>query len=497
MASVNPEKECLDRRESHENQLVELIYLALAFAEERDKHTLSYKIGHLLEKFQTKQPNLENEIRAHSHQHDSIKLADALDEIQFCEMLEDFKLDRMLNYKYTLKIIDKTIKLLEKKPNVQQITLSVDENEECIIVGDLHGSFDDLNKIIERYGVPGKHCYFVFNGDYIDRGDKQIQVLLTIFYSFILYPDKVFINKGNHEFLLEKSARLYLPNLKHSTLKHFDIDYEIIYEKFKSAFDLIPFATIINNPKQEQRLFVVHGGVNDQIKLDELNKIDRNIFSKEFRAFFNHTSTKNNEETKGSMIKNNKEYQDAIDLFWSDPRDEVLESEFNTDRNFGNYFGSNVTQKFLDSNSLTFLIRSHECMKKGYNLFHSGKVLSIFSSSDYSNKNFGAVLKISSFQKNYRVTKYFTQKLTNENPHSEQKDNLVAAINSLKKHLVKHKHKIIDECLKEDKTKSGFIEINKLTAILNEHVAGAPFNFIIHRLCECEINKAKYNTLFF
>ena len=38
------------------------------------------------------------------------------------------------------------------------------------IVGDLHGSMEDLEYIIDTYGLPGPNSRYIFVGDYADRG---------------------------------------------------------------------------------------------------------------------------------------------------------------------------------------------------------------------------------------------------------------------------------------------------------------------------------------
>lgn len=42
----------------------------------------------------------------------------------------------------------------------------------AIVIGDLHGQFEDLLRIFSFMGYPNRKSSFVFLGDYVDRGKK-------------------------------------------------------------------------------------------------------------------------------------------------------------------------------------------------------------------------------------------------------------------------------------------------------------------------------------
>lgn len=67
-----------------------------------------------------------------------------------------------------------------------------------IIVGDLHGNIDDLLRIFEDNSYPPDAKY-VFTGDYVDRGTCSVEIMLLLFSLKNLYPNHIFLLRGNHE----------------------------------------------------------------------------------------------------------------------------------------------------------------------------------------------------------------------------------------------------------------------------------------------------------
>lgn len=63
----------------------------------------------------------------------------------------------------------------------------------------MHGQLDDLLLIFRENGTPSDLNPYCFNGDIVDRGEKSVEVAILIYLFMILYPNSVYINRGNHE----------------------------------------------------------------------------------------------------------------------------------------------------------------------------------------------------------------------------------------------------------------------------------------------------------
>lgn len=72
-------------------------------------------------------------------------------------------------------------------------------NDPVSIIGDLHGQYYDLIKILKLQNWDTRKQNFLFLGDYVDRGMFSIQTLLLILALKINSPKRVIMLRGNHE----------------------------------------------------------------------------------------------------------------------------------------------------------------------------------------------------------------------------------------------------------------------------------------------------------
>lgn len=79
-----------------------------------------------------------------------------------------------------------------KEPNVLYL------DDPINIVGDIHGQFYDFCKLLKIGHNPQDNKY-IFLGDYVDRGNFSIEVLIVLMSLKIKYPKNIYLLRGNHE----------------------------------------------------------------------------------------------------------------------------------------------------------------------------------------------------------------------------------------------------------------------------------------------------------
>lgn len=176
-------------------------------------------------------------------------------------------------------------------------------------------------------GLPSPENPYVFNGDFVDRGKKGLEVLLLLLSCLLVFPGGVFLNRGNHEDTVMNARYGFIREVHQKyKVKHFPCNFQIndmaccflirkiyrvhsnqycltcklddnrrlqklytikVYQNNNSEFSLqhnaerllklieevyrwLPLGTIVNN-----RVLVVHGGISDSTDLDLIKSLDR------------------------------------------------------------------------------------------------------------------------------------------------------------------------------------------------------------------------------
>ncbi|XP_063380097.1 serine/threonine-protein phosphatase rdgC isoform X1 [Cydia fagiglandana] len=283
-----------------------------------------------------------------------------------------------LHAKHVAQILKEATQLLKRLPNINVATTSI--SSQITVCGDLHGKLDDLLVIFHKNGLPSPENPYIFNGDFVDRGKKGLEVFLLLLACMLAFPGGVYLNRGNHEDLIMNQRYGFIKEVQQK-YRH---NAERLLKLIEGVYRWLPLGTIINN-----RVFVVHGGISDTTDLDMIRSLERDKYVSLLRPPVTENCA------PGSEVIDKVEWKQVFDILWSDPQ-AVGGCVANALRGAGTYFGPDVTTSFLQRNKLSFLIRSHECKPGGYEILHNGNVITIFSASNYyelgSNK--GAYLKL-------------------------------------------------------------------------------------------------------
>lgn len=128
----------------------------------------------------------------------------------------------------------------------------VEVRSPCYVFGDLHGNFRDLigySQLFWRCSPFLNKGRYLFLGDYVDRGQYGIEVVMYLFCMKILAPANFFILRGNHE-LREVQEQFSFYNECRNRLS---VD---LWEVINDTFDVMPVAAVLDD-----HLYCAHGGI--------------------------------------------------------------------------------------------------------------------------------------------------------------------------------------------------------------------------------------------
>ena len=124
----------------------------------------------------------------------------------------------------------------------------------CKIFGDTHGQLRDVLLLFASFGAPTHKnagdvelCSYVFNGDFIDRGEHQVALVALLFALKALYPQRIYLVRGNHEFR-STSERMGATSFKAACSRAFPpADAQEVYEACFGVFEWLPLAALVGD----------------------------------------------------------------------------------------------------------------------------------------------------------------------------------------------------------------------------------------------------------
>lgn len=220
---------------------------------------------------------------------------------------------------------------------------NIPENyRKIVVIGDIHG---DINTVLSIVKNLKENYFYIFLGDYADRGEYNVEVIDKI--RNILDMENVVALKGNHESYTKSGKPLFSPCTLINEVERKIGNWKTYFKEILKPFiDKLYIGAILKG-----KILFVHGGVSSKIK-------------------------------SISDIKKNE-----IDILWSDPFNGEGEIK-NFKRGIGVLFGVNVSKFVCTNLGVKVIIRSHEPRKALLKPFfeHNGRVVTVSSTTVYGGK---------------------------------------------------------------------------------------------------------------
>uniref|UniRef100_A0A8R1DGM6 Serine/threonine-protein phosphatase n=1 Tax=Caenorhabditis japonica TaxID=281687 RepID=A0A8R1DGM6_CAEJA len=150
----------------------------------------------------------------------------------------------------------------------------------CTVVGDIHGQFTDLLRLLMSRSKEGakqkKRGYgfsserWVFLGDYVDRGPQSLHCIMTMFTLKVIYPRNFVLLRGNHETKAINCAYGFMQEVQ---MVFDESDRGPMWEKFNEVFAWMPLACLIGG-----KILCMHGGISEALRsLNDIVAIKRPV----------------------------------------------------------------------------------------------------------------------------------------------------------------------------------------------------------------------------
>jgi|TARA_B110000967_G_scaffold202647_1_gene241879 serine/threonine-protein phosphatase 5 len=235
------------------------------------------------------------------------------------------------------KLMKHACSLLDLEPTLQKLAPPTDT--EVVVVGDTHGQLHDALKLMSIAGEPSSKNWYVFNGDFVDRGAWGAELFAVVLAWKAAAPGFVFLLRGNHECEFCTEVYGYKKELQ---VKYGKREGNGLWRQFMKVGASLPLAAQIGD-----KTLVLHGGL--------------------FRGRKKKGRGRNARLTVGTLAElagawkggndpdGEGDAQIAGDVLWSDPAPggEVTGLVPNENRGIGTMFGPDATEEFLVVNGLS------------------------------------------------------------------------------------------------------------------------------------------------
>ena len=201
------------------------------------------------------------------------------------------------------------------------------------------------------------------------QGDHAIEIFVIAYLLFLVYPDRVVINRGNHEDSIVGRAYGFFEEVM---VKYGQVS---LYQRIGELFCHLPLCAVL-----DKEAFIVHAGVPSEANatIYHIGAVARSNITSTVAAKWAAS------RAPGAATARPRSLQLVEDLLWSDPVDPADEPgaeemcERNMMRGAGCRFGPALVQRWLKKMGLFTLVRSHECVEDGWRVLvapHGGRLV--------------------------------------------------------------------------------------------------------------------------
>ena len=239
-----------------------------------------------------------------------------------------------------------------------------------VIIGDTHCDYNSLAGIFEKLSLSSydyfNNATFVFLGDYLDRGQYFFEYLMLLVSFKKLLGNRCILLRGNHELITYKPETGKLESMVYPAetcpvLNNYCGADKTFLSKFADYFSKLPSYLILKTPKGTDLL--VHGGIPRDSVIEKC-KISLDTGEMHFKG---------DATILDSTLDN---------MIWADPRKEPFKLQGGGSRF---EFGSEQFKKFVDSNKIDRIFRSHEPVQNGVETFYDDRLYTVFSNGGANN----------------------------------------------------------------------------------------------------------------
>lgn len=251
-----------------------------------------------------------------------------------------------------------------------------------VVVGDVHCDYKSLAAILLKLSLSEydyfEKGYFVFLGDYLDRGCALFEPLLLLMDMKRILGDRLIMLRGNHEMIEydEESQELegkVLPLDSVPCLNEYCVENKAFLKAFAYFYRTLP--TYVYLKVSDQNILLTHGAIPRQVFLGVFS------FDQETGAIV----FSDEELPKLNMDQLHTRNMILTDMIWGDPSHDLEKFQVN-----GRFeFGSKQFDAYAQKNKLNRVYRSHEPVDDGYESFFHDGVCTVFSTGGATNEQTG------------------------------------------------------------------------------------------------------------